>query len=223
MSHPHAPRILPPQPGPGRGAGGPPPPGGPGGGSGGYGYGYGPLGTGPWAPVFPPPAGYGARAGAYLLDGFLSTLLFTAVFFGPYLLFAWLAAPAEDLAVGIGLVVSVPVLLCLAGFLSFAYHWLPHARSGQTPGKRVFGIKVVRLDTGRPPSPGPAAGRQLVALALGAATGIGTVVDLLWPLWDEPYRQSVHDKAVDTRVIRVRGVPGTLGGETGTHAGPGGR
>ncbi len=36
------------------------------------------------------------------------------------------------------------------------------------------------------------------------AGGLLLVVDLLWPLWDRPWRQAIHDKIARTIVVPTR-------------------
>ncbi|GAA1750622.1 MULTISPECIES: RDD family protein [Streptomonospora] len=164
-----------------------------------------PYSHGPAAPVHPPPASWPARAVAYLIDGFIASVIFLVLFYGAMGLGLWLFDPDSGGSGEAAMIVTMLVMLPLAAFASFCYTWIPHARSGRTLGKRAAGVKVILMKTGQPPSLGLSAGRQLVAVALASVTCVGTLLDLLWPLWDEPYRQAVHDKAVGTRVIRVRG------------------
>lgn len=213
MSNPYGPGSYPPQYGygghhspgapgaqqPPPGFAPPPPPPPPGS------YGPGHPYTSPQAPVFPPPASWGARAGAYLLDTFLMMLIIIVLIYGPVVTAGVLLQPDDDSPEAVVFGMIAFIFMIVAPVASFCYMWIPHARSGQTLGKRALGIKLIHLHTGEPPSLGQSAGRQLIGILLGSVTCIGSLVDLLWPLWDEPYRQAIHDKAVDTRVIRVRG------------------
>lgn len=73
---------------------------------------------------------------------------------------------------------------------------------GQTPGKKLFGIRVIRLD-GRPVSPWIAFER-FGGYAASAATGLLGFAQILW----DRNRQALHDKATETVVIReVNGKP----------------
>ncbi|MET9696036.1 RDD family protein [Streptomyces sp. NPDC006529] len=72
---------------------------------------------------------------------------------------------------------------------------LPTARWGRTPGKKLFGIRVLAVATRRPPSFGAALRRWLVYALLG-------VPGSLWCLVDRPRRQAWHDKAAGTYVAR---------------------
>ncbi len=81
------------------------------------------------------------------------------------------------------------------------------ARNGQTWGKQLFGVRVVRM-SGEPSTFASAAVREVGAKFLlfgvvGALLAwIPTLVDLLWPVWDEENR-ALHDMLVDTRVVRA--------------------
>ena len=66
--------------------------------------------------------------------------------------------------------------------------------SGQTPGKRAAGLRVVSGEDGRPPGYAPAAVRELV-LALEVVTVVGLAGALRTPSW--------HDRAAGTRVVTV--------------------
>ncbi len=172
-----------------------------------------------------PLASYGQRVGAYLLDALITGAL-TLLLGGYWLLqfFQWYAAylsgllsqidaggnPAVDQAqitsqatsyllpvVAVGLVVQV---VYQVAFLT---------RKGATPGKMAVGIAVRRRD--RPGVPDLVTVLKRVALGvvvsllgfLPAASAIGTLVsilDLLWPLWDDK-RQALHDKIAGTNVV----------------------
>jgi uncharacterized RDD family membrane protein YckC len=77
--------------------------------------------------------------------------------------------------------------------------------NGQTLGRMATGIRVVRAKGGQMTF-GFAMVREVVVKALlfgilSAMTfGIATLLDVLWPLWDEENR-ALHDLIVDTRVV----------------------
>ena len=79
--------------------------------------------------------------------------------------------------------------------------------NGQTLGRMVVGIRVVRAK-GQPMTFGWAMLREVAvkALLFGIASsltfGLASLLDVLWPLWDEENR-ALHDFIVDTRVIRA--------------------
>ncbi|MEP6632419.1 MAG: RDD family protein [Lapillicoccus sp.] len=172
-----------------------------------------------------PLASYGQRVGAYLLDALITGAI-TLLLGGYWLLqfFQWYAAylsgllstidaggnPAVDQTeitsqatsyllpvVAVGLVVQV---VYQVAFLT---------RKGATPGKMAVGIAVRHRD--RPGVPDLMTVLKRVALGvvssllgfLPAASAIGSLVsilDLLWPLWDDK-RQALHDKIAGTNVV----------------------
>ncbi|MEV7728281.1 RDD family protein [Streptomyces sp. NPDC087917] len=87
--------------------------------------------------------------------------------------------------------------LVLGAVLLFGvfYEALPTARWGRTPGKKLFGVRVLATATLRPPCFGAALRRWLVYALLGLPGG-------LWCLVDRPRRQAWHDKAARTYVAR---------------------
>jgi uncharacterized RDD family membrane protein YckC len=81
------------------------------------------------------------------------------------------------------------------------------ARNGQTWGRQLLRIRVVRED-GYAVDARTAILRELVMKQLllwgfgGCLLYIPTLLDVLWPVWDDR-NQSLHDKAVDTLVVRA--------------------
>jgi uncharacterized RDD family membrane protein YckC len=73
-------------------------------------------------------------------------------------------------------------------------------RNGQTWGKQILGITVIR-DNGEQIELGFGFLREFVVIG-GFFAGIPTLVDYLWPLWDDENR-CLHDMVVSTHVIRV--------------------
>ncbi|WP_283135472.1 RDD family protein [Rhizohabitans arisaemae] len=81
----------------------------------------------------------------------------------------------------------------------FLYYWLFHAYwNGQTPGKRVFGMRVVREVDGGKISSGQAAGRIAFSILLSLVCCI-SIIDVAWILFD-PRKQALHDKVARTLV-----------------------
>ncbi len=79
--------------------------------------------------------------------------------------------------------------------LAFAWHTAFLAQGGQTPGKRLLGIRVTGADGGK------LGGGQAFLRACGyipSALFLG--LGFLWALWD-PRRQTWHDKAARTVVV----------------------
>lgn len=88
----------------------------------------------------------------------------------------------------------------LASLIHFFYFWLLQSFwNGQTPGKKLFGMRVV-MDTGSPATVAAVAIRQAVEVALSWVCCIGPLLDLGWILFDRR-KQALHDKAAKTLVV----------------------
>lgn len=88
------------------------------------------------------------------------------------------------------------------GFLGFligvAYQWyFLTQQDGQTPGKRIMGIRVVRKD-GQPIDAATVVVRYIGYYVNSFILMIGW----LWALWDGD-RQGIHDKLAGTIVVRA--------------------
>ena len=142
----------------------------------------------------PKPAGWWARAGAYLLD---SLLLFVPLLVVLVLVFA--ANPEDDS--GAWTLLGILYLATLA--LPFVYFTVMHGgRRGQTYGKSALGIRVVD-ERGGPIGYGRAFGRYAITFVMGLLV-VPILLDYLWPLWDER-GQALHDKTVGSIVVRASG------------------
>ena len=79
--------------------------------------------------------------------------------------------------------------------------------NGQTVGRMVVNIRVIRADGGRMTF-GFAIIREVLikSLLFGVLSsitfGLASLLDVLWPLWDEENR-ALHDFVVNTRVIKT--------------------
>ena len=107
----------------------------------------------------------------------------------------------------VGAVILLVVLVVLIGYIVW---WLFALGRGQTPGKQIVGIRVIK-DSGEPSGWGYTFLREFVIkfLLLGfiseATFGIARLVDYLWPLWDRAEKmQTLHDKLLGTIVVRNR-------------------
>lgn len=109
-----------------------------------------------------------------------------------------------------GLIIAVVngVLLGAAGnsggvvstIITFGYYWYFWTRNnGQTPGKTLMKIRVVKKD-GTPMRDADAIVRVIGYYIGGAILLLG----FLWALWD-PNRQGWHDKLANTYVVKVEG------------------
>ncbi|MEV7022484.1 RDD family protein [Kitasatospora sp. NPDC093558] len=105
----------------------------------------------------------------------------------------------DDVVVG-----KIAVLLGILLFVSLLYEVLPTARTGQTFGKRIAGIRVA--DATASPSAAvrtrPSLGRSLLRWAVRQLSFPLLPVALLWPLLDRSGRRGWHDRAARTRVVR---------------------
>ncbi|WP_396454801.1 RDD family protein, partial [Actinomadura sp.] len=86
--------------------------------------------------------------------------------------------------------------------IAFLYFWLMHAKWGQTLGKMLLGIRVVRDEDGQAISNGQALGRSAFYSVLGGICGCIGLIDILWILFD-PRKQALHCKVAHTVVVKV--------------------
>jgi uncharacterized RDD family membrane protein YckC len=150
-----------------------------------------------------PLAGWWSRVGATVVDALILTIpvillviLVLAVFAG------------SDVA---GIVVAI---VAFFGYIAIALLYAPFLmkregrHNGQTWGRQVLGIRVVR-DNGQPVDFGFGLLREFVVknLLFGVVGGffasIPTLVDYLWPLWDDENR-ALHDMVVSSHVVQAR-------------------
>jgi uncharacterized RDD family membrane protein YckC len=147
--------------------------------------------------------------GAYLIDGLIVgvaalvvLLVITAAFGG-----VGFIGGDETGYVGVLLGAVIGGLVAFAISLLYAPLWMSRT-NGQTLGRQVMGIRVVRAN-GRPTDFWWSALRESVLKALvfgsvgwGATFGVAWLLDVLWPLWDDQSR-ALHDFIVDSRVVRA--------------------
>ncbi|GAB2864926.1 RDD family protein [Lentzea nigeriaca] len=171
--------------------------------------GYGMPGMAP-----PPPTGYaewGSRFVAGLIDYAAPTVVAYIVFFAVGLIAS--SAGSADAAGILGL---VGVLVGWGGLIGF-YIWnsvIRQGSTGQSIGKKVAKIKLIKEETQQPPGGGVAFLRLLINYAFGLACGIGSLINYLSPLWNKPKNETYSDKIVGTVVINwpeTGGYPGTGG------------
>ena len=148
-----------------------------------------------------PLASWGSRVGATLID-WLILIVPVAVVIALVVLVAF-SSGVGAVALGVfsgaaylvGVVLYAPVLMARSG-----------SANGATWGKQIVGIRAVR-DVGQPFDFGSALMREFVIKGLlfgtvgGWFLGIPTLLDYLWPLWDDENR-CLHDMVAKTHVIR---------------------
>ena len=162
-------------------------------------------------PPLAPPAGWWSRVGAALVDAVV--ILVPAFVLGAAIFGGFTAAWSDDDS-GIdvvGAVAAALVYLLLLAVIAIIYAPLlmrrADERNGQTWGKQLFGIRVVRTN-GVPMDFTWSAVREPLVKGLGlgiASTFIPLVpylLDVLWPLWDDENR-AIHDMVVGTRVVKA--------------------
>jgi uncharacterized RDD family membrane protein YckC len=140
----------------------------------------------PFPAPTPPPtpqlryADWGERVGATLVDW--------GILLAPLMVLNGLGDAFDDLA--------ALAWLGLAGYLA----WL-NGSKGQSPGKALMGLKVVRdADGSTLGGPVGLVRAVLLSLMFGLTAGLLWVVALLWPAWD-PKKRALHDKMVSASVV----------------------
>jgi uncharacterized RDD family membrane protein YckC len=149
-----------------------------------------------------PLASWGSRLGATLIDWLIllvPVVILTIIVVG-------VAAGSDTGAVVTGIFGGLAYLAVL-----LAYAPVLMARegvhNGQTWGKQMLGIRVVR-DSGEAMSFGWAALREIAVkgLAVGIVSSIIPIIpwllNYLWPLWDDQNR-ALHDMVCSTHVVRA--------------------
>jgi uncharacterized RDD family membrane protein YckC len=87
------------------------------------------------------------------------------------------------------------ILSFLVGAAYAIYFW---TSTGQTPGKKVMKLQVVKADGGAILSPGEAIIRYIGTFI----SGIALLLGYLWVIWD-PKHEAWHDKIAGTKVIKL--------------------
>ena len=84
-------------------------------------------------------------------------------------------------------------------------HEVGHVIDGRTLGKRALGLRIRPLAADVPLTWGQVVVRwgvfEACSIVLG---GLPLLLDCLWPLWDKPWRQALHDKTARTVTTKLR-------------------
>jgi uncharacterized RDD family membrane protein YckC len=120
-------------------------------------------------------AGFWQRFGAYVVDVIFIDIVNVI-----------LVVALRGAGYGIGLLISI------------AYFSYFEGGSGQTPGKRLVGVRVVDATTGEPIG----YGRGVIRWLGRILSGIVILLGYLWMLWDRE-KQCWHDKAATDVVVPV--------------------
>ena len=128
-------------------------------------------------------ADWGTRVVATLIDsGIMIAVLIAGLI---------VAAILGAISTALGILVWLVVYLAFIG-ASFYFTYMTGA-VGQSPGKKVMGIKVVSEETGQPIGGG-------LGIVRGLAHFLEFFIGYLFPLWDEK-RQTFADKIMKTIVL----------------------
>jgi uncharacterized RDD family membrane protein YckC len=144
----------------------------------------------PSGPAGPPPGGgsgpsgprasFGLRLVAAIIDGLILDVI-------AFVLYIVLKSAGSGLS----------LILGLAYFTYFE-----GSPSGQTPGKRVMGIRVIDFRTGG----ALGYGKALLRWVGRIVSTIACLLGYLWMLWDKE-RQTWHDKIAETVVVPTSAYP----------------
>jgi uncharacterized RDD family membrane protein YckC len=149
-----------------------------------------------------PLAGWGSRVGAFLLDVLILTVPVIAL-----IVLVVVVAAGSDVGAVVVAIVAFLAYVVVALFYAPVLMARGGPRNGQTWGKQIVGIRVTR-DSGQPVDLGFGFLREFVVknLLFGTVGGfflyIPTLLDWLWPLWDDQNR-CLHDMVVSTHVVRA--------------------
>ncbi|MEU1708929.1 RDD family protein [Streptomyces sp. NPDC005706] len=142
----------------------------------------------------PPLATWGQRVGAWFMDALAA--------YAPMALLLAVAAGSADAIGGAALILVLLAIGWPIGYLVLQI--AGEGRSGQSPGKRAVGIRVVRASDGRCIGAGQAFGRRLMHFIDWLPSWLIVVpLGLLWPLWHNK-RQTWADMVLGTVVVTVR-------------------
>ncbi len=165
-----------------------------------------PYGAAPQGAQWGEYASWWSRVGAAILDVLITVLLCVVPLIAG-LVIAFQDAeidPVTDEITGdlnpVGILIAV-----LAGVLYFAFDiWNRGVRvgtKGQSLGKQIVGVRIVKVADGQPLGGGGGFLRWLMAFVLNLVSCVG-LLDVLWPLWDDK-NQTLHDKIVSSVALRA--------------------
>lgn len=143
-------------------------------------------------------ANWGQRVAAFLID---AAVLIPFIVGAVAAFVAAEEADANSVEADSPLWIVGAVLFFLFFVVAFVNSVIVHGMTGQTVGKRVMKTMLVEETSGKPAGVGRVFGRGLIAVIAGNLTAnIFTIVDRLWPLWDDK-NQRIADKVTSTVVI----------------------
>jgi uncharacterized RDD family membrane protein YckC len=151
-------------------------------------------------------AGWWSRVGAYLLDGIITlAVIVIPLVVGLVLTFQNMTYDdtTEEFSGDPGTAGIVILVLTFLLYVAFDI-WnrgLQVGSKGYSLGKRIVGIRIVKVDDGQLLGSGGGFLRWLMAFVFGLVSCV-SILDLLWPLWDEK-NQTLHDKVLTSIAVRA--------------------
>jgi uncharacterized RDD family membrane protein YckC len=164
------------------------------------------------ATAVPNYASFWARLGGYILDPLLYGLVF-ALFLIPAIILGFQAFKDCTRTTEVngntkitctgdqfnaGFMVGAVLLALIGAVVVAVIYFRQFGRTGQTWGRKIVGVRVVRQHSDAPLGVGLAIGRTILEGILGQAC----ILDYLWMLWDKD-KQTWHDKIANTIVIQA--------------------
>jgi uncharacterized RDD family membrane protein YckC len=146
-------------------------------------------------------AGWWSRVGAALVDALILLVpaLIIGIAIGAY-------RSSGDSRLGLQFATSAIALVIAFGYYAVTMT-RAGARNGQTIGHQVAGIRVIRTN-GSPVDVGLVLVRQTLIQGIlfgwisGIVLFIPSLLNYLWPLWDQESR-ALHDMMANTRVVKA--------------------
>ncbi len=135
-------------------------------------------------------AGFLVRLVAYIIDAVILAI-------GDSIIRAITITPATRPGAGGGAAALAVIGFILIFVWTFGYLIYFWSTSGQTPGKKIMGLKVVSTDGGK-----LTAGQAFLRVIGYLISGIVIYLGFLWIIWD-PNKQGWHDKIAGTYVVKV--------------------
>lgn len=141
-------------------------------------------------------AGWPSRVIASVIDGIFTTVVVLLVFGTVLASLSLGGTTIDEDAITVAYLPAMGVYLLIVAW----FQWR-NGSTGQTPGKAIMHIRVVREETGETLGGPMGLVRGVVGWAISAFTcGLGGLVDVLWPLFDSKNR-TIHDMVVGSVVI----------------------
>jgi uncharacterized RDD family membrane protein YckC len=162
-------------------------------------------------------ATWGTRAAARVIDVIITTVIsmpFVMWVLWPSITAAMDAVSAggsmdaamQDYVAQLSDVGTSTQIAIITAIITFFYEVPQNVLFGRTIGKRVLGLKVRQRDDDRNLGWGAAIMRWGVfTVGQSILSFFWTIPDYLWPFWDRPWRQTLHDKAARSTVVPSRG------------------